>query len=334
MTQVIIRADGNNQIGFGHIVRTQALAAQLQALGAKVTIVTRNPENIVLFETALIPADMTLKKEFEYWVNISQEMAAKIIIVDSYAVDQVTLDKVGAIGACSVYIDDLNRFDFNVDFVINGNLYASHLNYQGKARFLLGPDFLLMREEFQNVPCHFNKNPKNIMISLGAADPECVTFRVIEIIKKYKRFKELNWHIVIGPANIHTNKIVRAAKPYNNMRLYNNPNMRSVMENCDICISAGGSTVYELAACGVPSLLIITADNQIMLAKEAHHYGFAINLGWYETLPDRALYDNLEWLLYNREEREHMVQIGRRLVDGCGARRTAEILIAGLQKYI
>jgi hypothetical protein len=49
---------------------------------------------------------------------------------------------------------------------------------------------------------------------------------------------------------------------------------------CDISINAAGSTTYELAACGVPALLIAAADNQLRLACEADGQGFAINMGW------------------------------------------------------
>lgn len=328
MTRVIIRADGNNEIGFGHIMRTRALASQLQTLGAEVIFLTKNTESVSGFETESVPVDLTCKQDAGYLADISLKTGAKLIIVDSYAVDQEVLDKIGTLEACSVYIDDLNQYEFDVDFVINGNLYAPRLDYQGKAQFLLGSDYLLMREEFGNVDYHFNKNPKNIMITFGAADTECVTSKIIEMIKDYDGFSELEWHVVIGPANIHGKKVLDSAKPYRNIHLYNNPNMKAVMENCDISIAASGSTVYELAACGVPSLLIITADNQLMLAEEAERCGFAINMGWHYTLSADILCKHIEELLKDSFSRQKMVRMGRDLIDGRGAKRAARILMA------
>ncbi|MCR5796546.1 MAG: hypothetical protein K6G63_01315 [Eubacterium sp.] len=39
------------------------------------------------------------------------------------------------------------------------------------------------------------------------------------------------------------------------------------MQKCDIAISAAGSTLYELCACGVPTITYTTADNQIKAEK-------------------------------------------------------------------
>ena len=39
--------------------------------------------------------------------------------------------------------------------------------------------------------------------------------------------------------------------------------MSEVMKYCDIAITAGGSTMYELCACGVPMITYAFADNQL-----------------------------------------------------------------------
>lgn len=327
MIQVIIRADGNPQIGFGHLVRTRALASQLQAMGAEVVFLSKNPENISGYKTVQMPEHMNYEQDVDYLLNTSCKLGARLLIVDSYAVDQVGLDRIGALNACSVYIDDLNLYEFNVNFVINGNFYASHLDYRGNAQFLLGSDYLLMREEFKNVSYHFNKSPKNIMITFGAADAECITTKIIEIIKNYDKFSELEWHAVIGPANIHAEGIISYSKQYNNIHLHTDPNMKAIMEKCDICISASGSTVYELAACGVPAILLVSADNQIMLAEEAARIGLALNLGWHNTISKRLLLDSLDGILNDYPRREFMAILGQRMIDGYGAKRVAEILL-------
>ncbi len=310
------------------MVRTQALATQLRSRGAQVVFLTRNPENITSFKTVSVPENLSFYEDAAYDVYVSQKMAAGLLVVDSYAVDQEALDRIAKSEIVSVYIDDLNRYIFDVDYVINGNLYAPQLNYRGKAHFLLGPDYILMRDEFYNTAYHFNKDLRHIMISFGAADVECVTKQVIELIKDYNNFSDLEWHVIIGPANPHGNEIVSMVKSLSNIHLYNSPNMKAIMEKSDLCFSAAGSTVYELAACGVPSLLIITAGNQLMLAEEADRSGFAINMGWHHKISAGLLYRNLDSLSHDFSKRELMIQKGRHLIDGGGARRAAEVLIA------
>ncbi|NLV76359.1 MAG: UDP-2,4-diacetamido-2,4,6-trideoxy-beta-L-altropyranose hydrolase, partial [Tissierellia bacterium] len=51
---------------------------------------------------------------------------------------------------------------------------------------------------------------------------------------------------------------------YNNVKFYMNvKNMKNLMINNDLAISAGGNTLYELCACGIPTIAIIIADNQL-----------------------------------------------------------------------
>ncbi|MFN9054465.1 MAG: glycosyltransferase, partial [Pseudanabaena sp.] len=49
----------------------------------------------------------------------------------------------------------------------------------------------------------------------------------------------------------------------------------------EIMIAAGGSTNWELAFMGLPSIVITIADNQKAIAAELDRQGAIINLGWH-----------------------------------------------------
>ena len=239
----------------------------------------------------------------------------------------------GQMALLSVYVDDLNRQPFNTDFVINGNLYAPGLPYRGKARFLLGTRYLLMREEFVGVPLRLpNRDVEHILITFGAADMENVTPEILRALKIYEHFKDLHWHVVIGPVFRNVAGITAETRDYPNVTLHYSPVIKDLIDFCDISISAAGSTTYELAACGVPALLIITADNQVRLAQEAERQGMAINLGWYHELDVARLYSALDKLIINYELRVQMAMHGQELIDGRGARRVAAILVDEMRK--
>lgn len=38
--------------------------------------------------------------------------------------------------------------------------------------------------------------------------------------------------------------------------------MSELMQQCDMAVSAAGSTLYELCACGMPTITYVLADNQ------------------------------------------------------------------------
>lgn len=272
--KVAIRVDGSSDIGFGHLMRMTALARELIKQGAEVIFLTKNPEHIENFPVKVIDSEMDFNNEDRRIEELLYQNQAGMIIVDSYNYDQGRLDRMSQLDIRTVYIDDLNQCVFNIDLVVNGNLYAPQMEYKGRAEFLLGAEYLLMREEFANAPKREARlQVKDILLTMGGADIINNTPRILEYLINYKLFDSLCWHVVIGPAFKNVLEIESLAGGLSNIYTYFNPDMKKIMYACDICISAAGSTAYELAACGLPSILIVTADNQAALARELNAKG-------------------------------------------------------------
>ncbi|WP_276661915.1 UDP-2,4-diacetamido-2,4,6-trideoxy-beta-L-altropyranose hydrolase [Syntrophomonas wolfei] len=330
---IAIRADGNSEIGFGHLMRTKALARELVKQGAEVIFLSKNPENIKEYQ--VLPLEHQNRNEEVLLVGeMLKDLRAGMLIIDSYAYTQEQLDRAGQFGLLTVYIDDLNRHPLNTDFVVNGNIYAPELPYRGRARFLLGLKYLLLREEFAGLPKRSAAScADNVLLTFGAADMGNVTPGILHALKNYHQFQRLNWHVAIGPVFQNTGAIEAAAQDYPNILLHYNPDLKELMDHCDMCISAAGSTAYELAACGVPALLVIIADNQVRLAQAAERQGMAINLGWHQQLDTKRLYSALDNLLDNRDLRTRMAARGQELIDGRGAQRVAAELLSAAASH-
>ena len=108
----------------------------------------------------------------------------------------------------------------------------------------------------------------------------------------------------------------------------------------DICVSAAGSTIYEICACGVPLITYILADNQISGAETFEKLGLAVNCGDLRsaavnisdslTLVSKSKSENnsaeiiLTAVERLAEEYEYRVQVGKlmqEMIDGYGAER-------------
>ncbi|MFN5862359.1 MAG: glycosyltransferase, partial [Pseudanabaena sp.] len=98
-------------------------------------------------------------------------------------------------------------------------------------------------------------------------------------------------------------------------------NMDELMAWADIAIAAGGSTNWELAFMGLPSIVITIADNQKAIAAELDRQGAIINLGWHQDVTIEQIGLVLRELIGDRPKRETMSKKGRELVDGNGAKR-------------
>jgi len=108
--------------------------------------------------------------------------------------------------------------------------------------------------------------------------------------------------------------------------------MKRIMLESDIAISAGGQTLYELARVGVPTVGIVVAENQTGNVEGLSRAGFLLKAGRWDS-PD--LLENIHRLiqhLKNRDIRRRMSEAGRKLIDGKGSLRIVKKLLEVLNE--
>lgn len=289
MKRIAIRADGGSQIGMGHIMRTLVLAKEL-ANTNDVLYVCRvdNP-----LSNRYKPGIDMIKTQGFNLITINEgsyikelcKIKADWLITDSYDVSEEYFDTTKKFFGITGYIDDMNLYYFNVDFIINQNIGAEELEYRinPHTKLFLGTNYTMLREEFRKANSKvINRKVLDIMVTVGGADPNEITNTICNYVKDLK-FK---FHIVVGPSFKEKNikELIKLKNIRNNINLYFTPNMFEIMNKCDIAIAASGSTLYELAACKVPTLGLIIADNQERIAYKMHEKGLIYNLGRYKDI--------------------------------------------------
>ncbi|WP_051931514.1 UDP-2,4-diacetamido-2,4,6-trideoxy-beta-L-altropyranose hydrolase [Clostridium sp. KNHs214] len=316
--KIAIRADGGSKIGMGHIMRTLVLAKEL-AKANDVFYICRVDEPL---SDIYSPGIIKIKKQGFHVVtidesNILEELSnvqADILITDSYDVDENYFNETKKLFKYTGYIDDMNLYYFNVDFLINQNINAEDLNYRvnNNTKLFLGPKYAMLREEFRNVPKKIiKKKVEDILITVGGADPNNVIGKILSYVKQL----DYKFHVIVGPTFNTVNELKQYEKENKNIKLYFNANMFQLMQKCDLAISACGSTLYELSSCGVPTLGVIIADNQIKIGNKFHHMGMISNLGWHEKLNKYILVSKLDEICNNRNYREEISKLTQKLIS-------------------
>ncbi len=328
---ILFRADGNPQVGSGHIMRCLSLADAFQTAGQAVIFVTADDsfQDIIQrrgYECVVLHTKYdAMEGELSVLIPLLQKFCPSCILLDSYF---GTPDYMAAIRneAPLVYIDDLNAFDYPADLVINYMLYADKLAYPRNKRYLLGPKYALLRKEFQNIPKRETAvSVKNVLLSTGGADPEHMTLKCVQYLRE-QPYGDVIYHVVIGGMNQDVTAIERLAATSSHIVLHRSvSDMRSLMLKCDVAISAAGTTLFELCACGVPTVTYILADNQIMNASSFGEAGLMLNAGDIRTNRQIAkdIFGQLEWLAQDWTLRKRMTERMQALVDGKGAVRLA-----------
>lgn len=337
-----IRADANKEIATGHVMRCMSIADEMKERGCDVCFITADHNADELIHSRGF-ANKCLDSE---WNNLENELeTGKIvsilnntdnlegIIVDTYYVTEKYLEILHKI-CKTIYIDDLYALNkYSVDILINYNIYGTDLDYVSRClqttQILLGPKYVPLRKEFQNIKPIFRENVKNIFISTGGADKFNIAGKLLEAVversylEEYKLFNDVSYHVISGKLNANLPKLLKISNKHKNIIIHKNvSNMAEIMTKCDIAVSACGSTMYELCTCGLPIITYSFADNQLRGIDKFSKMNMAINCGDIRkkevSIIDEII-EQLQRLIYNNVYRKKYIFSVRKLVDGKGA---------------
>ncbi|WP_286910450.1 UDP-2,4-diacetamido-2,4,6-trideoxy-beta-L-altropyranose hydrolase [Clostridium sp. UBA1652] len=330
--KALIRADGGFNVGMGHIIRCMALYDELIKNNVECIFVSKK-DNVVegYFKDKkvryILMEAMELDGEKIEIKNIIKNYNTDVIITDSYNMNEEYLLFLKSLSRYLVSIDDNYLFDYPSDIVVNPNVYAERKKYNKKtSKYLLGGQYCILRDEFRE-SSHKNIKVKaeNILITMGGTDVNNVTPFIIKAIKK---IHGININVIVGKGFENRELIEKSCKNGQNIKLIYNPkDMRILMENADVCISSSGSTLYELASLGVPTLFVIQADNQLRLAEYMEKNQIMINLGWYYNLKEKALLDEITNIIDNQGIRLKLSADSKKIINVDGVKNIVQKII-------
>jgi UDP-2,4-diacetamido-2,4,6-trideoxy-beta-L-altropyranose hydrolase len=328
--RIIFRTGGGRQAGYGHIRRCLSLAEAIRRLGAECLFLL-DGDSVILekvmaedFQVIRIRAEDDLAET----IRLIRSCEARAIIVDAYNLQQDYLCCLSQTKALVVVIDDMADRELLVDLIINGSVGADQLVYRGltKTRYLLGPQFILLRQEFEQEPMRdISAEVRRVLITVGGSDPRKVSVRLIQWVSQ--TLPGVHLDVAIGPLFEISEPIIPNGTGNScTMTVHCDPkDMRDLMLSADLAVCGGGQTTYELAATGTPAVAIRLFDNQTRNLAGLSARGI---LEWVGDVRDAGLENQviaaLQDLGENPDKRMKMSRAGRALVDGGGARRVAQ----------
>lgn len=330
-----IRADADSNIGTGHIMRCIALAQEWQYQGGEVTFVSYCEsdtlrERIKIEGFRFIPLNHVCPDSSDL-VNtlyiLKNESADKNswFVLDGYHFTKEYQKAIRDAGFHLLVIDDMDHLPcYHADILLNQNIHATDLKYccDEDTILLLGLRYVLLRREFLKYK-EFNRQiperAKNILVTLGGADPVNVTLKVIEALKLLNEL-DIAVRIIIGPANLHQESLrgSLASACFAAEVLVNPNNMPELMAWADMAISAGGSTCWELAFMGLPSIVIVLAENQAVLTEYLMNKKVVLSLGIFAECSKEKISYACKTLITNSIARTSLSQQSTTLINGMG----------------
>lgn len=340
-----IRVDANEIIGTGHVMRCLSIAEEFRIRGESVTFIVadRRSEKMIVSKKfrviCLHSAWNDLNEEVEDLVSIIKNLTISGLLIDSYYVTEIYLKTVRQYTR-TIYIDDLNAFIYPVDLLVNYNIYAEDLcyvkRYQGAepdTQFLLGGFYAPLRAEFSNVNKEINERISSVLITSGGTDTYNVIGNILEALVRQPWFGKLEYYIILGRFNVNVKDLKERWGQHKNVHLLMDvSNISEYMRLCDIAITAGGVTIYELCACGVPSIMYTLADNQLQMAQTVSERKLIPWVGDIRENMENCLeliVSHIEGLSDFVKRREMNIKM-REIVDGNGCKRLVDSIVSML----
>lgn len=313
MPHAVIRADGAPFMGSGHIMRCLTLAHAMKKAGWDITFVTRDFEHNYAgiiekqgFVCRFLPraeyTDQPVKDDLAHahWLAVPQEedaaqtidaMAgeADLLIVDHYGIDCRWHEKMRPHARRILMIDDLADRRFDCDILLDQTYGRQAKDYEPltppQTQRLTGSDYMMLRDEFAaKRPAALQRRAKHyrigrVFICLGSGDPSNLTGDILEALAPIKPGLKLDIVLSSKAPNLKAIRDQIENYPHETALLIDHDAIAERMVEADIAFGAAGTMSWERCCMGLPTLMFVIADNQVLIAQNLQEAGAVVNLG-------------------------------------------------------
>lgn len=335
---VLFVVDGGPEIGGGHVMRALTLAEALQGFARPSFMAPPFVAGLLdrfggrdLGRIAAVtgePGELTS-------AAAQAARAFDAVVFDHFRLGATDHARI-AEGRPSLAVDDLADRTMAVDVVVDvgpgrtGSDYARLV--RPDALLLLGPAYAPVRGEFlagrgaAMTRRSGTDQVGRVLVSLGLTDVGAITARVVD--RLLPRLGAARLDVVLGASAASRGAIERLAARDPRVTLHVETGaMADLCAQADLAVGAGGSSVWERCAVGLPTVTLILAENQAPGAEALAAQGAGevvdARAADFEAALDRAF----TGLMRSPERRARMGRAAAALCDGKGARRVADTLL-------
>lgn len=324
--RILIRCDAAPGIGSGHVMRCLTLARALAGKGAAVGFAAsaETVETVPALARAGF-AHISLDRPLDADELLARGERWDALVIDHYGIDVRQETALREIAPVIVVIDDLADRRHDCDILLDQTVGREAGDYAGlvppAAELLLGPEYALVRPEFTAArPAALarreaGKPVSRLLVSLGMTDIGGITAWAARAALEAGLEAEVA--VAVGaraPSMPHLRALAER-----DPRLVFYPDcddMAGLMASSDLAIGAGGTTSWERCCLGLPTIVLVLAENQALIARNLARLGAVRALRGRDAAELTAAVRDLA---ADREARVEMAISAGRLTNGRGA---------------
>lgn len=331
---IVFRTKASPDVGFGHLRRCMTLANALKKQDVVIHfVINQDPIAVRLLKDNQfqhICVDPSDDGNLQETLNYLETVKARSLVIDTYDIDSTMLEN--KISLPVVLIEDRLDQPCYADMVLNPAM-SSIPNATDAPTYLTGLQYILLDEVFySSIPLDrkLHRQVNRVLITVGGGDELALSPILIQWTREALPLAKID--VVVGPffseeVKAKLQDIVsldRAVVLHQKL-----PTLYQLMLECDLAITGGGQTTYELAATGTPAIAIQLVDNQASNLKYLTEKGVLLCAGDVKDIHLREQLSSAIALLANDLEKcTAMSKKGPLVVDGKGAARVASKILA------
>lgn len=342
-SHIIFRVDGNKTIGLGHLSRCLSLARGVSELGAgAVAFATRHPAFLSSlgggdrFPVIRIPPAAKPRREMELIRSGVPSGGRRCVVFD---IGNVGAEAVAAAREfCELLctVDDRGRARGRVDLIFNTVIDGldNRVGRVGGAKFYGGARYIFLPPEIREARKSRGRaggRVRKILVAMGGSDPQGLTPKAVEAARDTEPGAEVD--VIVGGGFSKENVSAIKEGAGENTRLVMRP--RGILPHLaesDLGVTSGGVTLTEMAAVGVPAVVLSQGRFAHGASLEFEKKGCCIVLGRGAKVSRKRLRDCIAYLMEESGRRREMSRCGRRTVDGRGIYRVGKLILEEMRK--
>lgn len=255
-----------------------------------------------------------------------------LLVIDDYGLDDRFESVYRDWAKKIIVIDDLANRPHDCDLLIDVTPCRESSLYQelvpNSCKLLLGPDYALLDEKFTALRSktlarrRHVKTLRRILISFGLTDPAGATAKVLDGILESRL--DVAVDVVLNHKAPEFSHVTKLSREYPNINLIEYAwDMPELMTNVDLAFGAAGTTSWERCCLGLPTILMVVADNQEFCATCLEAYGAAVNLGRVEKVRSKDIASVIHEIAHDKNMLFRISMAAAEVCDGKGATRIA-----------
>jgi spore coat polysaccharide biosynthesis predicted glycosyltransferase SpsG len=334
--KIYIRSKGGLSYGWGHVIRSLSLAQYLIKSNklAQIFVAIEGDSAVCDFikkqniSCSILPVNISVKEE----EHELKELKPDVIVVDMLQIPMSLLSRYRVNCHKLIIFNDLGVEYKTGDIIINPQLLPSYPPVRKGQRHLSGTDYYIISENILKAkktmkPGGVKPKAKKLLIVMGGSIKKNVFEKIIKIIENLLDL-ELKIDFVLGyDFDFDLAPFASLGKKGVSF-VYGTDNIGDLMTKADQAFASSGYVKYELAALGVPAILISVVDHQEILGSVFAREGKCADyIGDIKEIDAVTLAKKIKDLSRDQEKREIMSKAGRQLVDGNALERIEKELI-------